>query len=224
MGGNGQRVKNDDLELLDETAAKSEFESFINANEGNHEKYVVFTFKNELSRATQYTVQVPQGCPSAEGPLTSVEAWSGSFQTYEPLKIVDWSPNKKHTWQPSAALGQSWSVTFNNPLDHSTINKSMFKIEPEVSGLGKSGDSRFISSPEKTSPFLGIEHAEHNNQHLIIYNNSKPNTVYTLTIQSGILKDIHGQTFEHDRLEEPIEFQVHDPPPLVGDISGATGT
>ena len=133
----GQRVQNEDLQLMDEESANCEFKSFISADEGNHEKYVAFTFKNELSKATQYTIEVPKGCPSAEGPLTSTEPWSASFQTYEPLKIVDWSPNKEHAWQPSAAPGCSWSLTFNNSLDRSTINKALFKVEPDVGGLGK---------------------------------------------------------------------------------------
>jgi len=67
----------------------------------------------------------------------STSEWSASFQTYESLKIVDWTPNRKNTYQPTADPGHSWSITFNNPLDHSTINKSLFKLEPEVSGLGK---------------------------------------------------------------------------------------
>jgi hypothetical protein len=71
--------------------------------------------------------------------------------------------------------------------------------------------------------FLGIEHVEYNDRQITIHNNSKPNTVYTLTIQSGTLKDIHGQTLEHDHSKQPIQFHVHDSPPLVGDISGATG-
>ena len=133
----GHQMKNDSLQLLDETVANNEFKSILDANEGNHEKYVAFTFKDDLLKATQYIIEVPQGCPSAEGPLTSTIDQSGTFQTYEPLKIIDWSPNKKNTWQPSAAPGQSWSVTFNNPLDHSTLKKSSFKIEPEVSGFGK---------------------------------------------------------------------------------------
>lgn len=149
LGSDGHRINNDNLELLDEKSSNNEFKSSISANEGNHEKYVAFTFKNDLSRATEYTVEVPKGCPSAEGPLTSTEAWSASFQTYEPLKIVDWSPNTKHTWQPSAAPGQSWSLTFNNSLDHSSISKALFKVEPEVSGLGKFRQYLFIRLPDK---------------------------------------------------------------------------
>ncbi|CAF4524576.1 unnamed protein product, partial [Rotaria magnacalcarata] len=86
----GHTIQNEELELVNETTAKNEFESFLNANEGTHEKYVAFTFKHDLLKATQYTIQVPIGCPSAEGPLKTTSEWSASFQTYEPLKIIDW--------------------------------------------------------------------------------------------------------------------------------------
>ncbi|CAF4004957.1 unnamed protein product, partial [Adineta steineri] len=204
MSSDKNEIANNELELVNEIIAKKEFKSYIDATEGNHEKYVAFTFKNDLLKATQYTIQLPAGCPSAEGPLVTTLEWSASFQTYEPLKITDWHPNKKNEHQSSISPGHSWSVTFNNSLDHSTINKSLFKIESEVSELG-------------------IEHVEHDNRQIIIHNNSKPNTIYTLVIQSGVLKDIHGQTLEHDNSEQPIQFHVHDSPPLVGDISGATG-
>ncbi|CAF2687585.1 unnamed protein product [Rotaria sp. Silwood2] len=170
----------------------------------NHEKYVAFTFKHDLLKAAQYTVQVSAGCPSAEGPLKAISEWSASFHTYEPLKIIDWFPNIKNTWQPSVAPGNSWTVTFNNSLDHSTINKSLFKFEPEVNGLD-------------------IEHTQHNDRQITFYNNSKPNTVYTPLMQSASLKDIHGQALEHDHSDKLIQFHVHDSPSLVGHVSGATG-
>ncbi|CAF2070665.1 unnamed protein product [Rotaria magnacalcarata] len=200
----GHTIQNEELELVNETTAKNEFESFLNANEGNHEKYVAFTFKHDLLTATQYTIQVPIGCPSAEGPLKTTSEWSASFQTYEPLKIIDWCPNIKNTWQSSLAPGHSWSLTFNNSLDHSTINKSLFNFEPDVNGLG-------------------IEHTQDNDRQITFYNNSKANTIYTLLIKSASLKDIHGQTLEHDHSDKPIQFHVHDSPPLIGNISGATG-
>ncbi|CAF4854577.1 unnamed protein product, partial [Rotaria sp. Silwood1] len=200
----GHTIQNEDLEPVNETTAKSEFESFMNANEENYEKYIAFTFKHDLLKATQYTIQVSVACPSAEGPLKTTSEWSASFHTYEPLKIIDCFPNIKNTWQPSAAPGHSWTLTFNNSLDHSTINKSLFKFEPEVNGLG-------------------IEHTQHNDRQITFYNNSKSNTVYTLSIQSASLKDIHGQTFEHDHSDKLIQFHVHDSPSLVGNISGATG-
>ena len=137
LTGNEHELQNEELEILDEARANTEFKSFINADEGNHVKYVAFTFKNDLLKATKYTIQVPIDCPSAEGPLKTTSAWSASFHTYEPLKIIDWFPNANKRGQTSTAPGQSWSLTFNNSLDHSTIKKSLFKIEPEVTGLGR---------------------------------------------------------------------------------------
>ncbi|CAF1121901.1 unnamed protein product [Rotaria sordida] len=209
MSSDEHEIPNDKLELVDEATAKNEFKSYIDASEGNHEKYVAFTFKYDLLKATQYTIRLPVGCPSAEGSLVTTSEWSASFQTYEPLRIIDWFPNTNNTYRPSTGPGYSWSLTFNNSLDHSTINKSLFKVEPEVNGFGK--------------VILGVEHTEYNDRQITIHNNSKPNTVYTLVIQSGTLKDIHGQTLEHDHSEQPIQFHVHDSPPLRGDISGATG-
>ncbi|CAF4067229.1 unnamed protein product, partial [Adineta steineri] len=204
MSSDDHEIPSNELQLVDEVTAKKEFKSYIDATEGNHEKYVAFTFNNDLLKATQYTIQLPAGCSSAEGPLVTASEWSANFQTYEPLKIIEWYPNKKNEHQPSCGPGYSWSVTFNNSLDHSAINKSLFKIEPEVSGLG-------------------IEHVEYNDRQITIHNNSKPNTIYTLVIQSELLKDIHGQTLEHDHSEQPIQLHVHDSPALLRDISGATG-
>jgi len=197
-------IPNDQLELVDEGKAMDEFKEQINADEGNQDRYVAFTFKEDLSKATQYTVRLPEGCPSAEGPLTSTSEWSTTFQTYEPLKIVDWSPNNKDTYQPSVDPGQSWSIRFNNSLNRSTIHRSLFQIKPEITDLG-------------------IEHVEYDDRQIIIHNNSKPNTIYTLTIQSGSLGDLHGQTLDHDHTAQPIHFHVHDAPPPSGNLSGATG-
>ncbi|CAF4928709.1 unnamed protein product, partial [Rotaria sp. Silwood1] len=124
-----------ELELLDEETAKTEFKSLMNGNEGNRQQYIAFTFKNELLKATQYTIQVPEDCPSAEGPLKTKSEWSADFHTYEPLKIIDWLPNINNTYQKTAVPGENWSLTFNNSLDHSTIKKFIFKFEPEVAIL-----------------------------------------------------------------------------------------
>ncbi|CAF4572540.1 unnamed protein product, partial [Didymodactylos carnosus] len=42
-------------------------------------------------------------------------------------------------------------------------------------------------------------------------------------IQSAAMKDIYGQRLEQNNSNNSIQFHVHDPPPLIGDISGATG-
>jgi hypothetical protein len=89
-------------------------------------------------------------------------------------------------------------------LDRSTVTKLSFDIQPAITNLG-------------------IEIAEYNNQYITIHNDSKANTVYTLTIKPGLIKDIHGQSLEHDFAKQPIQFHVHDSPPSRGHISGATG-
>jgi len=136
-GGDEHEMQAEELELVNEETAKREFKSYINRDEGNHEKYLAFTFKYDLLKATQYTIKVSEGCPSAEGPLKATSEWSAEFHTYEPLKIMDWFPNIHDTYRDTAAPGKSWSLTFSNPLDHSSIKKSIFKFEPEVSSLGK---------------------------------------------------------------------------------------
>lgn len=131
-----QLVKSEDLLLLDEASAKDSFDRLKYDTECDYKKCVAFTFKNDLLRATAYTVELPKGCPSAEGPLISQHDWSTTFQTFEPLKIIDWDPNKKNEWQ-TVVPGQRWSITFNNQLEKSTVTKSLFKFEPEVPDLGK---------------------------------------------------------------------------------------
>ncbi|CAF4441547.1 unnamed protein product, partial [Adineta steineri] len=69
MSSDKHEISSNELQLVDEVTAKKEFKSYIDATEGNHQKYVAFTFKNDLLKATQYTIQLPAGCPSAEGPL-----------------------------------------------------------------------------------------------------------------------------------------------------------
>ncbi|CAF3263406.1 unnamed protein product [Rotaria socialis] len=203
--GDEHKMSTNELELVDETTAKSEFKSFINEKEGNHEQYVAFTFKDDLLKATQYTIQVPTGCPSAEGPLMTTSEWSTSFNTYEPLKIIDWFPNTNDEWRNTAIPGRTWSLTFNNSLDHSTIKKSLFRFEPEVSGLG-------------------IEHTEDNDRKILLHNESQSNTIYTLLIQSEILKDIYGQTLQHDHSDQPIQFEVQAiDSPTLGVLQGESG-
>jgi len=128
------QIQNNQLELIDEITAKDEFELCIDQNE---EQYIAFTFKNDLLKATRYTIQVPIGCPSAEGPLKTTSEWSDTFYTYKPFKITDWFPNTNDMSEDAAFPGQSWSLTFNNPIDSSTIKKSLFKFDPKVNDLGE---------------------------------------------------------------------------------------
>ncbi|CAF4016800.1 unnamed protein product [Rotaria sp. Silwood2] len=206
--GDGIKMDNKELELLDEDTAENEFKWYLNQTEGNRQEYIAFTFKNDLLKATEYTIQLTQDCPSAEGPLTTTTEWSAEFRTYEPLKILGWFPNINDEDQETVGPGRCWSIIFNNSLDHSTIKKSIFKVEPIL----------------KEKVLLGIEHTNDYSNKITIFNNSQPDTVYTLSIQPGILKDVYGQTFEQDPTEEPIQFHVEESnSPLYGILRGESG-
>ncbi|CAF4748981.1 unnamed protein product, partial [Rotaria sp. Silwood2] len=84
--GDGIKMENKELELLDEDTAENEFKWYLNQKKGNRQEYIAFTFKNDLLKATEYTIQLTQDCPSAEGPLKTTTEWSAEFRTYEPLK------------------------------------------------------------------------------------------------------------------------------------------
>ncbi|CAF2826022.1 unnamed protein product [Rotaria sp. Silwood2] len=141
--GDGIKMENKELELLDEDTAENEFKWYLNQREGNRQEYIAFTFKNDLLKATEYTIQLTQDCPSAEGPLTTTTEWSAEFRTYEPLKIIGWFPNINDEDQETVGPGRCWSIRSNNSLDHSTIKKSIFNVEPIVSDFGEQRENSF---------------------------------------------------------------------------------
>ena len=89
--------------------------------------------ENALPPASSITVTVQKGSPSAEGPLTTVNPQSFSFQTYSPLAFVrgfcGWRENR--TCSPF----EGWMLEFNNSIDAAKFTRDMVKIEPAVEGL-----------------------------------------------------------------------------------------
>ncbi|UJR34352.1 hypothetical protein I4U23_021756 [Adineta vaga] len=158
----GYQISSNELELLNENLIKN-FKEHLYKEKETHEKCVIFTFKYDLLKSTQYTIQLLVGCPSAEGPLRTASQWSANFRTCAPLKITAWYANKEHRYRGPVKPGESWLLIFNNLLNRLTINKSLFKFKPEL--------SRF-----------GIQHDEDNHRRIIIYDYSKANTIYSLMI------------------------------------------
>jgi hypothetical protein len=76
----------------------------------------------------------------------------------------------------------------------------------------------------KEKLLLGIEHTEDNDREILLHNKSQSNTVYTLLIQSEILKDIYGQALQHDHSDQPIQFEVQAiDSPTLGVLRGESG-
>ncbi|HTK26585.1 MAG TPA: MG2 domain-containing protein, partial [Pyrinomonadaceae bacterium] len=124
---------------------------------------------NAMPAASQITVTVEKGTPSAEGPLTTPKAQGYSFQTYSPLKFVrawcGWQGNTKCT------PFQQWYLEFNNQIDSAEFAKELLKIMP---------------SPEEIKIYPS-------GNYIVVDGYKKGRTTYNITVD-GALKDIFGQT------------------------------
>jgi hypothetical protein len=123
---------------------------------------------NALPGASSITVTVEKGTASAEGPLTTTQAQSFSFQTFSPLKLnggyCGWRENK------NCSPFETWYLEFNNSLDASKFTKEMIRVEPAVEGFNiyPSGN------------------------HVYLQGYKKGNTTYKVTVDAA-LADIFGQ-------------------------------
>ncbi len=129
--------------------------------------------ENALPPASGISVTVEKGTPSAEGPLTTTEAQSFSFQTYSPLKFVGgWCG-----WRGSKECSpfDQWIMEFNNSLDAQSFAKEIVKVEPAVEGLNIYPSGNYVY-------FQGYK---------------KGRTTYKITV-GGALKDMFGQTLGKD--------------------------
>ncbi|HLM60776.1 MAG TPA: alpha-2-macroglobulin family protein, partial [Pyrinomonadaceae bacterium] len=125
--------------------------------------------ENALPSASAITVTIEKGTASAEGPLTTTQPQTFTFQTYSQLKFsggyCGWRENKNCT------PFEVWYMEFNNQLDTTNFTKEMVKIEPAVEGLNIYPSGNYI----------------------YIQGYKKGRTTYKVTVD-GSLKDIYGQT------------------------------
>ncbi|MFN8606771.1 MAG: alpha-2-macroglobulin family protein [Vulcanimicrobiota bacterium] len=85
---------------------------------------LVVRAERALQPGTTYTVEVPAGTPSAEGPLTTRAPQTFSFSTYDPLSI-QWKTEDARPLEP-------WTVQFNNALQSDQFKPEWVKVSPEV--------------------------------------------------------------------------------------------
>ncbi len=140
-----------------------------NALEG---RWLAFKAQEPLPADTQVTVTVGPDTPSAEGPLTSSEAYTYSFHTYAPLRVEDhgcyWAN------QNCAPLAPMF-IRFNNPLETGLFQDSLISVQPEIPGLT-------ISANGTTIELRGM---------------TKGQTTYTVTLD-GSIQDVFGQQLGKD--------------------------
>ena len=139
----------------------------------NDETWLAFRAEAPLPAGTTVAVNVGPGTPSAEGPLTTEDAQSFTFETYSALRVDDQSCGTRE--YGDCAPFSPLTIFFNNPLDESAFDPSQVQIEPEL--------------PDAVIEAIGST--------LRIRGATQGRTTYTVTL-SGELLDAFGQTLGSD--------------------------
>ncbi len=189
------------LASADEVAADSRADALAKrAGEG---RWLAFRATEEFPADTTVTVNIGPGTPSAEGPLTTEEVQSYSFQTYAPLRVTDYRCAYGEDCPPLSPF----MVTFNNELDPENNFDELITISPEVGDLS-------IAHYGSTLQIIGA---------------TQGRTTYEVTLDAE-LTDIFGQSLGQD---QTITFETgaaaqslfsNNPPLLTIDPAAGTPT
>lgn len=169
------------------------------------EKGRAFAFKPDrpLPLGTSFTVVVPKGTPSAEGPLPSVADHSESFSTYGAMKLSHGSCLQKEPCEP----GDGIYLSFTNPIAAGAFEPASVVLDPP------------LPRAKITTSGNGIS----------IQGRMKGKTKYKVTVKAG-LKDVFGQGMAADATHEVFvgratpAFFEEDRPMRVGDPGGKPET
>ncbi|MBS2037211.1 hypothetical protein JST97_19645 [bacterium] len=91
----------------------------------------------KLKPGQAYSVELPAGLPSAEGPLGTEKSQSFSFSTFDPLKLKQ--------SELEVEPGREVVLSFNNSLDAEKFEQKWVRVRPEVPELKVSVDDRGLS-------------------------------------------------------------------------------
>ncbi len=149
-------------------------------------RWLAFRAQETLPAATQVTVTVPSGTPSAEGPLVTTADQSYTFRTYDALRIVEHGCSYGNDRCPPLS---PFYIRFNNPIDDTVYDEAMLKVEPELPGAS-------INIYGDTIQIQGA---------------SKAQTTYTVTVSADI-QDTFGQKLGQ---EARLTFQVGSAEPML---------
>ncbi|HQY89979.1 alpha-2-macroglobulin family protein [Caldilinea sp.] len=108
------------------------------------DRWLAFRAEEAFPADATVTINMGPGTPSAEGPLTTTDVQSFSFQTYAALRVVD---QNCRGGSDACSPGQPFYVRFNNPLNVEKISNDLVTVEPAIDNMVVSGgyDSLSIS-------------------------------------------------------------------------------
>ncbi len=174
------------VKLLSEAEAKKDERLAPLIASAQPKRWLALEPKSKLKPGTTYSVVVPAGTPSAEGPRKTAAEQSFSFRTFDPLVLTD---HRCGWWNGVCRPGVEWTVTFNNPLDEKAFDASWIGITPAL--------------PDQLVSVQG--------DGLVIQGRSRARTTYKVRV-SEKLRDTFGQTLGQ---AATVEFAVGRPEPLL---------
>jgi alpha-2-macroglobulin len=95
------------------------------------DRWLAFRPTRELPKGTTITVNFLPGTPSAEGPLTTTQTQSFSFQTYGPFLVQE----HRCGWNRECPPFTPWEIIFTNPIDADAFDPALIKVEPALTAL-----------------------------------------------------------------------------------------
>ena len=158
------------------------------AQQAEKGRWIAFRSSARLPTATNFTVRVKSGAPSAEGPRKTEKAQSFGFSTYGAMRVTEYYctyESKRTDCPPMSPL----SVLFSNPIDEKKFDKSMISVTPEIPGM----------KIEVHGPYLSVG------------GKTKGRTKYKLTI-NGTLPDVHQQTMGQSKA---LDFEFGSAAPTM---------
>jgi len=152
------------------TAEEIAADTAVNHYSAQHpaDRWLAFRAEEAFPPDTTVTVNIGPGTPSAEGPLTTTDVQSFSFQTYAPLRVVD---QNCRGGSDMCTPGQPFYVRFNNPLRVEKVSNALVTVAPAI-------DNMVVSAAYDGLSISGL---------------TAGRTTYQVTL-SGEIEDIFGQT------------------------------
>jgi uncharacterized protein YfaS (alpha-2-macroglobulin family) len=174
------KVRKATSDEIEEDASVSSYASKAKAG-----RFVAFKAERELPTASNVQIKFPKGTTGAEGPKATDRDQSFGFRTYDPFRLRA----SECGWGDHCVPLTPFHLTFNNPIERRSFDKSMVTVTPAIPGMKVEVGGDSITVTGKT----------------------KGRTKYTVTVAQR-MGDTFGQKLVR---EEHATFEVGSAPPTL---------